>query len=168
MSKLFESTFNKQDQQLYTMEQAFKLIRKMGLINEGEYAERSVSKASGIPQCPKNNQGHDLINGVQIKHALTNYKTQDYLRAYFSISGPKRDKSTIYGIATETYSDNEHFFIIPYEAYCHMSANTISVPFEESGVPRYANPWWDYEVEWDEFIQAVKDHTPMVTALNWV
>jgi hypothetical protein len=161
MSILFEAIYGKDDLQTYTLMDAFKIFRQHRLIDEGEFGERSVSALTGIAQCSRNTEGIDLVNGVQLKTACTNYATQNRanrLAGFVSIAKPRADRKTVYVVVIETETEQEYFFKFPYESYGHMNANTLAIPFELDGTPRYGNWTWDYEVSMEDFVEEIQSH----------
>lgn len=146
---LIETIFKKNLDKNYTLREAFNLLHSMNLINNGELAEKAISIKSKIAQCSKNTPGIDLVSGVQIKYAQTNYQTQSYtgtLKAHISI---KNHTEKILAVVTETLTKKQYFFCFPYSAYMDMRANTFCIPFELDGRPRRHSRthWWDYEVD---------------------
>jgi len=136
-----------------TLAEAFELFDSRNLIAHGELTEQAVSMASGVDQCAKNTPGIDLVNGLQIKYAQTNYATQAYsgtLKGHISI---KNHRETILAVVTETETRKQYYFVFPYSAYRYLNGNTFTVPFSLMGTPRRTNWTWDYEVDgWAEFI----------------
>lgn len=157
-SKLFEALFPN-DQELYTLEQAFLKFRNARLIAEGEFCERATSILTGIAQCRRNKESVDLENGVQLKHATTNYQTQSYtgqLKGHVSINKTRADRKDIYVVVTETVTNDEYFFRFRYQDYCHMLANSLCIPFSLTGKPKRNNHWWGYEMALDDWIRAIQ------------
>ena len=154
---LLETIFGQKLKKQYSLEEAFDLFNSMDLIAHGELAEKAISKKSGVQQCAKNQPGMDLVSGVQIKSAATNYETQAYsgsLRAYITI---KSHTETILAVVTETLTRKQYFFCFPYSAYSHYNANTFVVPFGLDGTPRRSNDRWRYEVKsWHELCELAK------------
>jgi hypothetical protein len=154
---LLETVFGDKLKQQYTLLEAYKLFSEFGLIAHGELAEKAISKQSGVQQCAKNEPGMDLVSGVQIKSAETNYKTQAHsgtLKAHISIKG---HTEKILAVVTETETKKQYFFCFPYSSYSHYNGNTFCIPFELSGKPRRKNERWNYEIEsWEELCKLAK------------
>ena len=144
MSKMYSTIFGKNLNKTLTLIEAIKLLEDRNFINIGEVAEQAISIGSKVALCSKNTPEIDLVSGKQIKHGRTNPATQNCgLKAFCSI---KNHISTILFVATETYTEKEYYFVFPYSSYKKYHGNTISVPFDGSGVPLRSNKWWGYEV----------------------
>ena len=154
---LLKEVFGSKLTRTYTLEEAFELFDSIDIIAHGELAEKAISKKSGVQQCAKNQPYIDLVSGVQIKYAQTNYETQAYsgsLRAYITIKG---HTEKILAVVTETVTKKQYFFCFPYSSYKHYNANTFAIPFDVNGNPRRSNDRWYYEVEsWDALCELAK------------
>jgi hypothetical protein len=156
---LLETVFGNQLKNRYTLEEAFEIFSEQNLIEIGELAEKAISKKSGVSQCDKNTPEIDLVSGKQIKHAQTNPEgnsiyTNNCLSAWFGI---KNTSAPILLVVTERLTKKQYFFYIPYQAYSHVNANAISIPFELDGTPRRSNHWWAHEIAtWEELCKLAK------------
>lgn len=141
---LFESIFGDTLKSSMTLEKAIRVLSAHDLINIGELAELAISKKSGVELCEKNTPEVDLVSGVQIKHAQTNpHSNSGRLLAHISIKGTT---APILAVVTERKRNKQYFFHIPYSARCHLTGNTISIVFDDTGLPGRSQ-WWAYEVE---------------------
>ena len=156
-NQLLETVFGSQLGNTMSLQAAFELFDSRNLIAHGELAEQAVSLASGVDQCAKNTPGMDLVNGLQIKYAQTNYDTQSYsgtLKGHISI---KNHTETILAVVTETTTKQQYFFVFPYSAYRHLYGNTFTVPFDLYGNPRKSHWSWDYQVaDWRALVARAK------------
>jgi hypothetical protein len=154
---LLETVFGSKLKETCTYQEAFDLFNSMDLIAHGELAEKAISKKSGIQQCAKNQPYIDLVSGVQIKYAQTNYETQSYsgsLKAHISI---KNHTETILAVVTETVTNKQYFFCFPYSSYMDYRGNTFTIPFDLYGNPRRTNGRWCYEIEsWEKLCELAK------------
>lgn len=152
-NQLLETVFGPKLKSTMTLAEAFELLDSRNLIAHGELAEQAVSIDSGVDQCNKNTPGKDLVNGLQIKYAATNYSTQSYsglLKAHISI---RNHTETILAVVTETETRVQYYFVFPYSAYRHLSGSTFTVPFSLMGTPKRAHWSWDYQVaDWAALI----------------
>ena len=154
---LLKEVFGSKLTRTYTLEEAFELFDSIDIIAHGELAEKAISKKSGVEQCSKNQPKIDLVSGVQIKYAQTNYETQasnGSLRAYITIKG---HTEKILAVVTETVTKKQYFFCFPYSSYKHYNANTFSIPFDVNGHPKISNDRWYYQVEsWEALCELAK------------
>ena len=157
MNVLFDTLFDQHQHRTYTIKEAFDIFHAHSIIAHGELAEQAISKATGIEQCPKNTPGIDLVNGLQIKHALTNYETQAYQGRLKGHISKRNHTETIMAVVTETVTDCQYYFEFPYESYRHHKGNSFAIPFDLDGTPRRDNPWWRYEIpSWELFQQRIE------------
>jgi hypothetical protein len=154
---LLETIFGSKLKETCTYQEAFDLFNSMDLIAHGELTEKAISKKSGIQQCAKNQPYIDLVSGVQIKYAQTNYETQSYsgsLKAHITI---KNHTETILAVVTETVTNKQYFFCFPYSSYKHYNANTFSIPFDLNGHPKISNDRWYYQIgSWESLCELAK------------
>ena len=137
---LTKTVFGNKLKQQMTLEEAISFLTIKGLLNEGELAEKAISKKSGIAQCTPGTPAIDLINGIQIKHARSHFlKNNSRLqKAYISIKGTK---APICAVVTESVTNQQYFLYIPYKDRKHLTGNTISICFDEYGC-RGSSQWW--------------------------
>jgi len=154
---LLDTVFKGRLDQQMTFAEAFEILDSCNLIAHGELAEQAISQASGVNQCGKNTPGKDLVNGLQIKYAQTNYDTQSYkgtLHGYISI---QNHTETILAVVTETKTKVQYFFVFPFHSYSHLSGNTFAVPFDLNGNPRHSHWSWDYQLkDWAALVERAK------------
>jgi len=154
---LLDTVFKGQLDKQMTFAEAFDILDSRNLISHGELAEQAISQASGVLQCSKNTPGIDLVNGLQIKYAATNYKTQSYagrLKAHISI---QNHTETILAVVTETKTKVQYFFVFPFHSYRHLSGNTFAVPFDLNGNPKRIHWSWGYQLkDWEALVERAK------------
>lgn len=145
---VFEENLHKE----FVLADILSSLNDLDLLNIGELAELAISKKSGIEKCTKLTENIDLVTGVQIKHARTHLRPNGYRIATVS----RKTTAPILLVVSEMYTKKQYFFHIPYEAHCHLSANTISINFNEFGWPNNGQ-WWRYEVKsFDELCEIAK------------
>jgi hypothetical protein len=149
VNNIYKHIFGRKLHNIMTLGDAIETLRKMHLINEGEAAEKAISKKSGVLQCRKNMPESDLVTGEQIKHGLTNpdNKHSNGERKLIAYISTKQHTSTILAVVTERFTGKEYYFVFPYASYKHHNGNTIGIPFEYNGKPKLTNRWWQYNVE---------------------
>jgi len=154
---LLETVFQDQLNHTMTLAQAFELFDSRNLIAHGELAEQAISIASGVDQCSKNTPGMDLVNGLQIKYAATNYATQGHSGTLKGHITKRGHRETILAVVTETETRKQYFFRFPHSSYRDLNGNTFCVPFDVHGSPRKSNWTWDYQVaSWQELVAIAK------------
>ena len=140
---LTTAIFGKQLDAQMSLADAFELLDSQNLINIGELAELAISAISGVELCSKNTPDIDLITGKQIKHVrVCKSPSSDYYKAYISIN----TCSDILCVITNPVANDQYYLYIPYRAFKHYSANTISISFGRCGLDPRPSHWWHYEV----------------------
>ena len=143
---LHKTVFGSQLTKTYTLEEILNMLASKQLLNYGELTEQAISKKSKVAQCDKNTPGIDLVSGVQIKYAQTNYNTQSNKGSLWGYISKKKHVETILAVVTETVTNKQYFFEFKHKDYKHINGNTFGIPFELDGTPRRSNYWWLNEV----------------------
>lgn len=135
-----------------TLSEHLQMLNDMNLLNIGELAEIAISKTSKVDRCTVNQEGYDLVNGLEIKHAQTHERSAkgNTMSAWISIKNKTGD---ILAVVSESKTKKQYFFNLPHNYYRSFNANAIGVPFEADGRPRrfqkrssgFTSPWY-YEV----------------------
>lgn len=137
---IFKNRLNAQ----MSLSDAFDLLNSLNLINIGELAEQAISLTSGVELCSKNTPDVDLVTGKQIKHArVCKSSSSDYYKAYITIN----THSDILCVVTNPVTNDQYYLYIPYHAFKHYSANTISISFGKNGDDPRPSQWWNYEID---------------------
>jgi hypothetical protein len=142
-------------------------LNKLNLLHLGNLGEQALEK-KGAKLCSVNAPGIDTVNGVQIKTAQTHLRQLDRdpgtLKAFIAV---KNADGPIAAQVLEALTGKTYYFWIPEEVHSYVQANTLSIPFEPSGMPRKipkrvtgVNPnWWNFEIKnYQEFSKLVKEH----------
>jgi len=131
-----------------SLKETLSMLNDLRMLNTGELIEKAVAKQAGTKQVRRGNPGYDLENKWEIKSANTaqqfRYGKPSGNRTA-TIGGLKNKTGTIRAVVTETLTNKDYYFVIPYSAYKDLTRVTaggntspIKLFFDKDGTPRRA------------------------------
>jgi len=132
---------------------------EMGLIQRDRLVELAISAVSGVSM--DSTDGQDLADGTDVKTVVSSIKNNHKARGSWMHSFPVRKVNTKTGalrvVAYNKFSDQFHYFFIPFCAYrnCKSVLEIVAESFNGyrstapkfTGEPRKHLKWWQYEVD---------------------
>lgn len=112
----------------FKLHEVLSMLDSMDLLEIGELAELAISIKSGVARCPKLTKNIDLVSGVQIKHAKTYFRDNQW-KATVS----RNTTAPMLVVLSESNTKKQYFMHLPYSAHSHLSGNTIGIPFGPNG-----------------------------------
>jgi hypothetical protein len=144
-----------------TLSEHLQMLNDMNLLNIGELAEIAISKTSKVDRCAINQEGYDLINGLEIKHAQTHERSAkgNTMSAWISIKNKTGD---ILAVVSESKTKKQYFFNLPYNYYKSFNANATYSIHHNLNTSAIIFNFWD-ETTGDTIIASVRK-----TSLNTI
>jgi hypothetical protein len=135
------------------LKEVLQMLQDQDLINVGELAEKAVSKKTGVEQTARCQEGCDLVNGWEIKHAQTHLNSRGSQRKAY-IAGMHNKTELLRVIVTERLTGKLYYFKVPFRAYAEYRTSSLNWCFDNKGNPQrtplratYRPNYWDFEVE---------------------
>ena len=129
-------------------------ILSLGLIQVSTAFEHAIANTGGHTVISEDAADFDdgTVGGSDAK--LVTVRTSSYGRSYSApVSNIAGKTGTLRVQVFERKKNKFYYFLIPYEAYCHVPrTSNIEIPFELDGQPRripkgpVKRNWWNFEV----------------------
>ena len=125
------------------------IVTKHKLISPGALLEVAISIKKGLER--HDTEGRDFVDGSDAKCASARWhrKGQSYGAP---ITNVHTKEGLLRAVIYERQFDKMYFFLIPQEAYSHISkTSNIDIPFNLNGTPHRNSKvqninWWEFEV----------------------
>lgn len=108
------------------------LLLSEGAMQIETFLESAISKAGKLKR--QATIGRDFVDGSDAKKVTSNWRKNDKKRGKWTnsyiVSNIKNKKGALRVMGYNRYARKFDYFFIPYEAYCHLRADTLDITLD--------------------------------------